>query len=81
MTVSLFSLPYLTTLSPYLYHAVDAIFYLKPYRSMDVQNEQGVLKIAFQFLIEVFFIMYFGLQDTKPPPCPLHLTKQGGSIH
>jgi hypothetical protein len=21
------------------------------------------------------FIMYFGLQDTKPPPCPLHLTK------
>jgi hypothetical protein len=25
--------------------------------------------------------MYFGLQDTKPPPCPLHLTKQGGSIH
>jgi hypothetical protein len=21
-----------------------------------------------------FFIMYFGLQDTKPPPCPLHLT-------
>ncbi len=28
-----------------------------------------------------FFIMYFGLQDTKPPPCPLHLTKQGGSIH
>jgi hypothetical protein len=30
---------------------------------------------------EFFFIMYFGLQDTKPPPCPLHLTKQGGSIH
>ncbi len=29
----------------------------------------------------LFFIMYFGLQDTKPPPCPLHLTKQGGSIH
>jgi hypothetical protein len=29
----------------------------------------------------VFFIMYFGLQDTKPPPCPLPLTKQGGSIH
>ncbi len=28
-----------------------------------------------------FYIMYFGLQDTKPPPCPLHLTKQGGSIH
>jgi hypothetical protein len=28
-----------------------------------------------------FFIMYFGLQDTKPPPCPLHLTEQGGSIH
>jgi hypothetical protein len=28
-----------------------------------------------------FFIMYFGQQDTKPPPCPLHLTKQGGSIH
>jgi hypothetical protein len=27
------------------------------------------------------YIMYFGLQDTKPPPCPLHLTKQGGSIH
>jgi hypothetical protein len=25
--------------------------------------------------------MYFGLQDTKPPPCPLHLTKQGESIH
>jgi hypothetical protein len=25
--------------------------------------------------------MYFGLQDTKPPPCPLPLTKQGGSIH
>jgi hypothetical protein len=22
-----------------------------------------------------FFIMNFGLQDTKPPPCPLHLTK------
>jgi hypothetical protein len=22
--------------------------------------------------------MYFGLQDTKPPPCPLHLTEQGG---
>jgi hypothetical protein len=29
----------------------------------------------------LFFIMYFGLQDTKPPPCPLHLTEQGGSIH
>ncbi len=29
----------------------------------------------------LFFMMYFGLQDTKPPPCPLHLTKQGGSIH
>ncbi len=29
----------------------------------------------------LFFIMYFGLQDTKPPPCPLHLTKRGGSIH
>ncbi len=28
-----------------------------------------------------FFIIYFGLQDTKPPPCPLPLTKQGGSIH
>ncbi len=31
--------------------------------------------------IIIFFIMYFGLRDTKPPPCPLHLTKQGGSIH
>ncbi len=28
-----------------------------------------------------FFIMYFGLQDTIPPPCPLHLTERGGSIH
>jgi hypothetical protein len=27
------------------------------------------------------YIMYFGLQDTKPPPCPLRLTEQGGSIH
>jgi hypothetical protein len=24
--------------------------------------------------------MYFGLQEAKPPPCPLLLTKQGGSI-
>jgi hypothetical protein len=24
--------------------------------------------------------MYFGLQKAKPPPCPLLLTKQGGSI-
>jgi hypothetical protein len=26
------------------------------------------------------FIMYFGLQEAKPPPCPLLLTKQGGLI-
>jgi hypothetical protein len=32
-------------------------------------------------ILGTFFIMYFGLQDTKPPPCPLRLTKQGGSIH
>jgi hypothetical protein len=24
--------------------------------------------------------MYFGLQEAKPPPCPLLLTEQGGSI-
>ncbi len=29
----------------------------------------------------VFLIMYFGLQEAKPPPCPLRLTKRGGSIH
>jgi hypothetical protein len=63
MTVSLFSLPYLTTLSSYLYHAVGAIFHLKPYRSMDVQKEQGVLKIAFQFLIEVTAAREFGCLD------------------
>jgi hypothetical protein len=28
----------------------------------------------------LFFIMYLGLQEAKPPPCPLLLTKQGGSI-
>ncbi len=28
-----------------------------------------------------FFIMYFGLQEAKPSPCPLLLTEQGGSIH
>jgi hypothetical protein len=27
-----------------------------------------------------FLKMYFGLQDTKPPPCLLHLTKQGGTM-
>jgi hypothetical protein len=25
--------------------------------------------------------MYFGLKEAKPPPCPLLLTEQGGSIH
>jgi hypothetical protein len=39
-----------------------------------IENVDGI-RILF------FYIMYFGLQDTKPPPCPLHLTKQGGSIH
>ncbi len=33
-----------------------------------------------KFQLIFFFIRYFGLQDTKPPPCPLHLTEQGGSI-
>ncbi len=42
----------------------------------------GNLKISEgRINVKIFFIMYFGLQDTKPPPCPLHLTKQGGSIH
>ena len=36
---------------------------------------------ASYYQVKIFFIMYFGLQDTKPPPCPLLLTKQGGSIH
>ncbi len=37
--------------------------------------------VMFNALTKFFYIMYFGLQDTKPPPCPLPLTKQGGSIH
>ncbi len=31
--------------------------------------------------ISFFYIKYFGLQEAKPPPCPLLLTEQGRSIH
>jgi hypothetical protein len=46
-------------------------------------NLQLTMNIKLQKFVKenFFYIMYFGLQDTKPPPCPLHLTKQGGSIH
>ncbi len=39
------------------------------------------LPITSNYIDDFFFIMYFGLQDTEPPPCPLPLTKQGRSIH
>jgi hypothetical protein len=58
-----------------------------PVSQLPYSTSLGILTPVFQLLYpsstipNIFFIMYFGLQDTKPPPCPLHLTKQGGSIH